>query len=170
MVIGRQIGLLAWPFAAGGVVMGLLAWRLFETDGAERSLLRAAAAAFLASVAIFGIVLPSLNALFPSATLARMIRDANCSHPQFASAGYHEPSLVFLMGTSTRLTNGAGAADFLRGNDCRFALVEARHERMFLRRAEAIGLRYAAGPRIEGINYSIGRPVTIAIYRSEPAL
>jgi hypothetical protein len=36
-----------------------------------------------------------------------------------------------------------------------------------LRRAAAIGLRYSAGPRIEAINYSRGRPITIAVYRGE---
>jgi 4-amino-4-deoxy-L-arabinose transferase-like glycosyltransferase len=168
MVVGRQIGLLAWPFAAGAVIMGLLAWRLFEADGAERSLLRAMVAALLVTVANFAVVLPSLTQLFPSAVLAQAIRNSNCTTPQVASAGFHEPSLVFLVGTSTRLTDGVGAAEFLRGGDCRFALVEARHERAFLRRTEAIGLRYAADPRIEGFNYAAGRAVSIAIYRSEP--
>jgi hypothetical protein len=65
------------------------------------------------------------------------------------------------------LTDGPGAADFLRGGNCRFAMVEARHERGFVQRAEAIGLRYAAGPRIEGFNYNGGGAVTIAVYRSE---
>lgn len=167
MVVGRQIGFLAWPFVAGAVIMGLLAWRLFGADGAETSLLRAVVAAILLGIAVFAVVLPSLTALFPSVMLARAIRDSGCANPQVASAGFHEPSLVFLVGTETRLTDGTGAADFLRGGDCRFALVEARQERTFLRRAEARGLRYAAGPRIEGINYSIGRHATIAIYRSE---
>ena len=52
---------------------------------------------------------------------------------------------------------------------CRFALVEARHERAFLRRADAIGLRYAPPQRFEGYNYSVGRAVSISVYRSEGA-
>ena len=58
---------------------------------------------------------------------------------------------------------------FLRLGGCRFALVEARHERAFLRRADAIGLRYASPQRFDGYNYSIGRAVSIAVYRSEAA-
>jgi flavin-dependent dehydrogenase len=47
-------------------------------------------------------------------------------------------------------------------------LVETRQERGFARRAEAIGLRYAPGPRVDGFNYNEGgRAVTIAVYRSE---
>ena len=74
--------------------------------------------------------------------------------------------MVFLVGTPTLLTDGTGAAEFLRQGPCRFAFVDSRHERNFVQRAEAIGLRYAPGPRVEGINISVGRSVSIAIYQS----
>jgi hypothetical protein len=48
-------------------------------------------------------------------------------------------------------------------------LVESRHERGFLRRAEAIGLRYALGVRFEGMNLGAGdggQRHSLAIYRS----
>ena len=167
MVVGKQLGLLAWPFAAGAMILGLVAWRLYETDGPERSLLRAIAASILIAIAIYAVIAPALTALFPSVALAQALRDSDCKKPLAAAAGYHEPSLVFLVGTSTQLTDGAGAAEFLRQGPCRFAFVEQRHERNFVQRAEAIGLRYAPGPRIEGINYSVGRPISIAIYQSE---
>ena len=73
---------------------------------------------------------------------------------------------MFLAGTDTRLTDAVGAVEFLRGGECRFALIEARQERSFAQRAEAIGLRYIAGPRIDAINISSGRPIRIAVYRS----
>ena len=165
VMFGRQLGVLAWPFAAGALVLGLLAWRLFDADGAERSLLRAIAASILMSIALFGVVLPAYPALFPSVPLSRYMRAVGCENPVAAAAGFHEPSLVYLAGTSTRLLDGTGAADFLRPGGCRFAFVEARHERGFLRRADAIGLRYFPGPRIEGYNISTGRSVSIAIYR-----
>ena len=69
--------------------------------------------------------------------------------------------------TSTLLTDGSGAADFLRQGSCRFALVESRSERSFVARAEAIGLRYKVGTRIDGYNFSHGKAVSIAIFRSE---
>jgi 4-amino-4-deoxy-L-arabinose transferase-like glycosyltransferase len=166
IVLRRQLGLLAWPFAAAAMIFGFLAWRFCETDGAERSLLRAAVATIMLSIAVPGAIVPLLRPLFPSALLAYSIHP-DCDHPLFASAGYHEPSLVFLFGTSTRLTDGHGAADFLLEGGCRFAFIEARHERAFVQRAEAVGLRYAPGPRIEGINYSAGHSFSIAVYRSE---
>lgn len=164
---GGKLGLLAWPFAAAAVIFGLWAWRLYGVDGAERSLLRAVVAAILLAIAIHGVILPSLTTGFPSETLARIVRESGCREPQVAAAGYHEPSLVFLVGTNTRLTGGSDAADFLRQGECKFALVEARQERAFLRRAQAIGLRYPAPARFEGYNYSIGRAISIGVYRSE---
>jgi 4-amino-4-deoxy-L-arabinose transferase-like glycosyltransferase len=166
IVIGRQFGLLVWPVMGAAAVMGFLAWRLYSIDGAEHSLLRAIAAAILTAIAIFALIVPTLVPLFPSVTLAAILRDSGCVRPLAAAVGYQEPSLVFLAGTETRLTDTSGAVEFLRGGECRFALIEARQERSFAQRADAVGLRYAAGPRIEAINISIGQPITIAVYRS----
>jgi len=102
-------------------------------------------------------------------TLAEAQKEAGCPAPASASAGYQEPSLVFLAGTNTLLSDAADAADFLRQAPCRFAFIESRQERAFARRAEAIGLRYTQGPRIEAFNISGGRAITIAVFRSEPA-
>ena len=49
---------------------------------------------------------------------------------------------MFLLGTDTRFTDGAGAAEFMNKGACRFALVDPRSERSFVQRANAIGLRY----------------------------
>jgi hypothetical protein len=95
-----------------------------------------------------------------------VLRESGCTHPVAASAGYDEPSLVFLAGTETRFIDASGAADFLREADCRFAFIEAHQEPAFTQRAEAIGLRYERGPRVEAFNLSKGRPITIAIFRS----
>ena len=157
----------AWPILAAAMIFGLIAWWLFEDSRAERSLLNAVVAAMCLAVAVYGVVLPSLTTLFPSAEVARALRNVVCVGPKAAAAGFHEPSLVFMTGTGTLLTDGSGAADFLGQGSCRFALVESRSERGFVQRAEAIGLRYNAASRIEGYNISQGKSVSIAIFRSE---
>jgi 4-amino-4-deoxy-L-arabinose transferase-like glycosyltransferase len=169
IVVGRQFGLLVWPVIGAAAVMGFLAWRFYEIDGAEASLLRAVAAGILIGIATFGLIVPSLTQLFPSVTLARILRDSGCREPVVAAAGYQEPSLVFLAGTSTEFTDAAGAAEFLRGGECRFAFIESRQDKNFSQRAEAIGLRYDAGPRVSAINIGTGKPITIAVYRSRGA-
>jgi 4-amino-4-deoxy-L-arabinose transferase-like glycosyltransferase len=168
LLVGRQFGVLVWPVVFAATVAGLSAWLFYNPDSAEHSLLRASGASILTTIAIFGLVVPSLASAFPSAALARIVRAGSCgASVSAAAAGFHEPSLVFLVGTGIRLTDGAGAADFLRAGECRFAFVQSTHERSFAQRAEAIGLRYFPGPRIEGFNLGNGRPVTIAVYHSE---
>jgi 4-amino-4-deoxy-L-arabinose transferase-like glycosyltransferase len=167
IALTRQPVFLAWPFVAAALIFGLFAWWLYDDNHAERSLLNAVVAAMFLAAAIYGVVLPSLTALFPSAEIARALRNVVCVGPKAAAAGFHEPSLVFMTGTSTLLTDGSGAADFLGQGSCRFAVVEQRSERAFAQRAEAIGLRYNVASRIEGYNISQGRAISIAIFRSE---
>ena len=167
ITLTRQPVFLAWPFVAAALIFGLLAWWLYEDNRAERSLLNAVVAAMFLSAALYGVVAPALTPLFPSAEIARALRNVVCVGPKAAAAGFHEPSLVFMNGTSTLLTDGSGAADFLGQGSCRFALVESRSERGFVQRAEAIGLRYNVASRIDGYNYSQGRAISIAIFRSE---
>jgi len=167
VTVTRQPVFLAWPFVAAALIFGLFAWWLFDDNRAERSLLNAVVAAMFLAMAIYGVVMPALTPLFPSAEIARALRNVVCVGPKAAAAGFHEPSLVFMTGTSTLLTDGSGAADFLGQGSCRFALVEARSERAFAQRAEAIGLRYNVATRVDGYNISQGKAVSIAIFRSE---
>jgi 4-amino-4-deoxy-L-arabinose transferase-like glycosyltransferase len=169
VAIGGNAGVLAWPFLAGAVIFALFAWWLFEVDGAERSLLRAMTAALLLWWGLFGLTLPSITQLFPANELAKYVRFTGaCAAPQVAAAGYHEPSLVFLSGTGLKHTDGAGAAEFLAVGGCRFAFVEARQERSFALRAQALGVRYSRAARVDGINISGGRRIAVTIFRASP--
>lgn len=161
------LGFLAWPFAAAAMIFGFRAWWLYDNDGAERAVLRACAASILLAIAVYAVMIPALRSIFPSDLVARVIRGVDCEDPEVASAGFHEPSVVFLLGTPTQLTDGAGAADFLRRGGCRIAVVEARHERSFAVRADALGLRYTRIARIDATNLVRGRPMTVTIYRSQ---
>jgi 4-amino-4-deoxy-L-arabinose transferase-like glycosyltransferase len=166
-----QFAWLAWPFGAVGVIFGFYAWRLYDVEGAERSLLRAGVGALCMIFAVLGVAVPLLRPVFPSAALAELIEGVDCRNPVVAAAGFHEPSLVFLIGTHTRLVDGSSAAEILRGGGCRFAIIESRQERAFAQRAEQIGLRYRLGRRLDGyFNTNGGRQVSFAIYRAEPPL
>ena len=164
-----RLGLLTWVFGAAAVILSLFAWLLYRVDGAEASLMRAAAATIMLSVAAFGTTFPALRGLFPSVSLANSMRSATCPDPVAVTVGFTEPSLIFLAGTNTNESTGSGAADFLLGGSCRVAFVDSRQERAFVQRADTIGLRYAPGPRVEGFNIVRGQAVSIATFRSERA-
>ena len=168
IMFGRELGLIAWPFAALAVIFGLFAWWLYEVDGAERSLLRGMLASVFLAITVFAVTFPLLPTLFPSALIAREIKASDCARPHVASTfAYQEPSLVFLLGTETRFTDGAGAADFLQAGSCQFALIDPRSERSFVQRVETIGVRYSLVGRVEGYNISIGKPVSLSVFRSQ---
>jgi 4-amino-4-deoxy-L-arabinose transferase-like glycosyltransferase len=163
---GGKPGLIAMIFTFAAIIFGFRAWWLYGADGPERSMMRAATAAVLLSVAIYARIVPFLPNLFPSPAIARAVQNTNCETPLVAAAGFHEPSLVFLAGTETLLTDGTGAADFLLKGPCRFAVIETRHARSFGQRADAIGLRYVPVTRIDGVNIGGGRNLAISIFRS----
>jgi len=168
IMFGGDLGLIAWPVSAAAVIFGLFAWWLYDADGPERALLRGAVSSVLVAITVYAITFRLLPSLFPSAMIAQEIGMSECRPPHVASTfAYQEPSLVFLLGTDTRFTDGAGAADFLRGGPCHFAVVDPRSERAFAQRAELIGLRYSLMQRFEGYNISIGKPVSLTVFRSQ---
>ncbi len=167
IAIGREPGIVAWPFAATALIFGLFAWWLYEVDGAEPALLRGMMASVFIAITVYAVMFPSLPALFPSALVSDEVRKDGCGPAQLASTfAYQEPSLVFMLGTGTKFTDGAGAAEFLRQGPCHFALIDARSERSFVQRADSVGLRYARVQRIEGYNISIGRQISSSLFRS----
>ncbi|MCW5691316.1 MAG: glycosyltransferase family 39 protein [Pseudolabrys sp.] len=164
-MMSRDLGLVAWPFAAAAAILGLFAWWLYEVDGAERALLRGMMASVFIAVTVYAVTFPMLPSLFPSEIIAREVRAKGCADPHLASTySYQEPSLVFLLGTKTIFTDGPGAAEFLNGGSCRFALVDPRSERAFVQRANALGVRFTLGNRIEGFNVSNGKRFAMAMF------
>jgi 4-amino-4-deoxy-L-arabinose transferase-like glycosyltransferase len=167
IVIGHEPVLAAWPFLAAAIVCGLLAWRLYKDEGAEKAIVCASAASVLIAVGAGGFIIPALSPLFPSPALARVLHESGCAHPVAAAAGYEEPSLVFLAGTSTRLTDPASAADFLQHGSCRFAFIEEGQQEAFTARAQAIGLHYDRRASVEAFNLGRVGPVDIAVFQSQ---
>ncbi len=166
-VMSRDLGIVAWPTAAAAAILGLFAWWLFDADGPERALLRGMMASVFVAITVYAITFPMLPSLFPSELVAREVRAKGCEAPQLASTyNYQEPSLVFLLGTETKFTDGQGAAEFLNGGACRFALVDPRSERAFVQRANALGVRFTLGNRIEGFNVSNGKRFAMAMFYS----
>ena len=126
-------------------------------------------AALLAGIAVwtglaFGVVLPGSERLWLSRQVAERVTLLRpCPTSQLASGGYTEPSLVFLLGTRTRLGGGEAAAGQLRADPaCGLALVESSAEPVF--RESLGGLAVKPLAMIEGFNYSRGQRQTLTLY------
>lgn len=159
---------LAFSLAAAAVGGFLL------LNGASTSgLLAAMAFGILAHAALAGEI-RQLRPLAIAPRLDAALMDAGL-HPRQGRVGapvaittFHEPSFVFLTGTTTRLTDAEGAAAALVAG--RPAIVEAADADAF---AAALAARRAPPPRavavVTGHNYSKGDDVELTIYAPEQA-
>ncbi len=163
-------GYLWWPLAPACVlvIVGIAAVWAY----AERAMLPAALFAIAAPLLIYPATTagagPRLTQLWVSpkaaAAEAALRREGD---PPPALAGYVEPSLVFLLGTRTRQTDGRGAADagVWQGG---LALVENSEDGPFKARLAELEADAVEVGAVDGFNYSRGRKVHIRIYRVSP--
>ena len=161
----------AVPPAAGAALPVLLAlallliwrdWRPVQAAALTASL----AAAFVLPAAI--AVAPALDALWLSRSAAALV----ARHPPppggaVLSVGYSEPSLVFLLGTATRLVTAAPSADQLAG--AALALVSDRYDDEFQRSLAAHGQTAHEIGKVGGLDYSAGGSrMVLTLYDLEP--
>lgn len=117
----------------------------------------------------FEFVVPSLDLLWLSRSAAVLVRSAGLpSNPPLAVAGDAEPSLVFMLGTDTKLIPGGAAAAYLAANPKARALVETRSETEFVGELAAHGLAPRALGTIAGLDYSNGHNLRLTLYGSAP--
>ena len=135
--------------------------------------LAACAAAIIAAGLLYSAIavveVPHLQTLWVSNRLASAIRRAErAGDPPPALAGFDEPSLLFELGTKTRLTDGRGAALALaqRGG---IAGIEDSERPTFLRVLSDDHALAVQVDEVGGLNYSRGHVVHIGIYRVTPA-
>ncbi|MBP2303253.1 4-amino-4-deoxy-L-arabinose transferase-like glycosyltransferase [Azospirillum picis] len=148
-------------------VGGLFALALRSVLRGERrtGLASGVAAAAMLYAGTYAVVLPGIDGVWISRQAARAVaQGAPCPDSVVASAGYSEPSLVFLLGTPTKLVHGAGAAAHLRESPaCGLALVEDRETAAFL---DSLGtMPPLALTDFSGFNYNTGKRLHLTLYR-----
>jgi 4-amino-4-deoxy-L-arabinose transferase-like glycosyltransferase len=79
--------------------------------------------------------------------------------------GYAEPSLVFRLGTETEFGDVADAAEAV--SEGRPVLVERRQDQAFQRELSEDGLKATPVGTTAGLDYSLGRPDMLTLYRSD---
>jgi hypothetical protein len=159
----------ALPVMLAACALSILAWRIFVKGEVDRAALAAITASAVLSVGVFGLTQPVLRSLKVSPRLAEVARTLDCRNPAIGTLGYREPSLVFLVGTHLEMfPDGRGAAEFLKGGDCRLVFVERRHEDAFRAETSRLGMQPALSTRITGFNINGGRRLDIGAYVVRP--
>jgi hypothetical protein len=127
-----------------------------------------AAASLLINVDMYAHVLPGLQELWISPRIAAVVaRVKPCRDSVLATSPYREPSLVFLLGSQTRLLNPTAAADTLAGDRrCGLALIGGPEQGEFLARLRARGVTAQPLAEIAGRNYSYGKTLTLTLFRA----
>ncbi|HVI51617.1 MAG TPA: glycosyltransferase family 39 protein [Candidatus Sulfotelmatobacter sp.] len=136
---------------------------LFWKGRHQAALSAALLGALLTFAGIFQGVMPDLDRMF----LSRRIAESLAPNTPVAAAGFHEPSLVFLMGTKTRLTDGKGAADFILQTPHGVAVIEAEARPAFETAMAEAGRHANAVMQVDGFNYSRGRPAALTVFELE---
>jgi 4-amino-4-deoxy-L-arabinose transferase-like glycosyltransferase len=133
--------------------------------GITTGLIAALSLAFVIPAALG--VLPGLDRLWLSRAASGLV----AGHPPAArvplvAVGYSEPSLVFLLGTSLRLTTPRAAAEALAGGG--EALVSSREDAMFQQALSARGLLAQPVGSVPGLDYSNGQRMVLTLYDVVP--
>jgi 4-amino-4-deoxy-L-arabinose transferase-like glycosyltransferase len=165
LVLDRTVPVAALPALLLSVALAIAGWWAFSRNDGARAAVLGIGASVALSVGVFGFAHASLPSLKVSPRLAAAARGIDCPNPQFATLGYREPSLIFLVGTELNLIGtGAGAAAFLNDGSCRMAFVERRFESDFRAAVAQLAINPALVTRVSGFNVNSGRRVDIAAY------
>jgi 4-amino-4-deoxy-L-arabinose transferase-like glycosyltransferase len=166
-----------------GLAITVIAVLSFGRAHFEEGLLRSALASLVVTGAIFGPGQEALRALKVSPRLAQSLQEVSCPKLSVMTAGYREPSLVFLTSTNLLMGSGAEAAQFLHNgmvqvgavramlvqpDVCRVAFVANREKAAFDAEILKLGLKPRLVTTVSGFNINSGRKLDIAVLTTAP--
>lgn len=162
----KALPLAAMPLLGLATVIAAIAARALWQGRARVGIVLGLVAALPLSVAAFRFGVPQLEAINLSRRLADTAKTAGCPAPEFATAGYREPSLVFLTATNLKMIAGGEVPGFLYapGEACRIAFVEERERAGFEAMLAPNMTGHRLIGRVRGLNINGGRNLDIAVW------
>ena len=130
----------------------------------------AVAGGVLVLAPLWQTVLPGLDSLWVSRSIAEAVTfraesgKEGAARIPVAASGYHEPSLVFLLGTDTLLTSPEKAASFLGEHPDGLAAVEEPDSSVFASSAAGMGIPVRLVGIIHGFQYTKGKWIAVRLY------
>ncbi len=110
----------------------------------------------------FADILPRLELAWPSRQVADILK--NQPSGKLISAGFGEPSLPFLNGTETKLTDAQGAVELLSDKRFRYLLLEGRQKQKFEELAPGQLDQLRLVKAFNSYNYSKGKKMRLELY------
>ncbi len=160
---GAPIWLLG--LSAAGILVGFFAAHQLWLDRRSLALVGAVLAALIFYPSLMWGTSPRLQRIWLSPRLAKIVdKDRRPGDPPIIVSGYDEPSVIFLLGTNTRIDTGARAARIaVQGGGQ--VLVDQFQRSAFLAQIAASHAHVLVEGVVKGVNYSRGRKETITVYR-----
>ncbi|MFS8181815.1 ArnT family glycosyltransferase [Pseudovibrio denitrificans] len=169
-----------WPSPPGVVLCGLAVIaalsatsKLFEGKLVS-ALPSASVSAVLMFVGFWAFSGPALSTIWISSRLVEAVDQLpGCERKEIATAGFYEPSFVFLQGTQTKLLGAEAAARFLANGGqetgvssgtCRIVLVEGRQLDRFDAEALRLGMKASEVSSVSGLNINGGKTLLVHIF------
>lgn len=164
-----RFSLWSLPAALAVLATGYFAFAR-NSEVSLRRVAMATVSAGIAAAILFGILIPSLTSIWITPRIVAAVHAAQpCESSVLASSEYHEPSLVFLLGTKTVLANLEGTADHMVADPvCAMALVPVPQGDAFARGLSLRGVNVARVAVIDGYDFSSGDTLSLGLYRATP--
>jgi 4-amino-4-deoxy-L-arabinose transferase-like glycosyltransferase len=159
-----------WPVGIA-ILIVVLARHYVRSGRLVAAMFAAVALSPLMLAPTFHLILSNVDGLWLSRSVARAVdryeRLSAAPRPVVAAVGYDEPSLVFLLGTETKLVSAEQAALYLRDQPEGLALVREKEDEAFRRSAAKFHRPVQVVETLHGFNYTKGRWLTVKLYSSK---
>jgi 4-amino-4-deoxy-L-arabinose transferase-like glycosyltransferase len=125
------------------------------------------AGGLLFTLFVFGLILPSLDKLWLTREVVQVAESVKpCPVGRIVSSAYNEPSLIFMAGTETMVSNsGEEAAYLMKQDSCYLGLIDSAHENAFMDIFTHDTIKPEALTHIEGPNIGNGKRAMLTLYR-----
>jgi hypothetical protein len=148
------------------IAIALAGWQLRDLWRGEARAWLGIGTAVALWAAGFGVVAPRIDALWVSRSATALVNDRNRTLRPVVVAGYAEPSVVFLLGTATKLSTASEAATIVSKLPDTLVLVSNREDAVFRAVLGQKGISVDSLGEVSGLNYSNGRAVTLTLYET----
>jgi len=113
----------------------------------------------------FKLIFPNLDYFYPSKIIANKIE--KIKHDSVASAGYHEPSLVFILNGNVLLSTPNEVAIFMAEGPNNIGLIEDSSLNEFLEFTKDLNLEVINKETVKGFNIAKGKHIKIHIFTNQ---
>lgn len=157
------------PIGLGAAVVcgafALLAWRLIARGRVAAGVTVTALAAASIYALAYAWILPKAGSIWLSDRIAEAVATVKtCPNAPMLSIGYGEPSVVFRLGTRTRLLGAEDGAEQFANSFCAVAIVEHGQRDAFLAALARRGLTPTPVAEVSGRNLNGLKLRTLSIY------